>query len=162
MMRRLPLIALVASLAAAVAVGCGSDTTAPVDIETATFAPSLNVHLDQMTKTSTGLYYQDSVVGTGATVASGDSVNFAYTGWLTNGTAFNSYTVSSAQVGVSHLIPGVDQGIVGMKVGGTRKLVIPPSLGYGSADISVNGVTIIPSNSILVFNVTVLGINPSP
>ena len=70
---------------------CGSDSgTGPVDPTDLEFAPSLNVVLDDMTKTSSGLYYQDLVVGTGAEAGPGDVVTVHYTGWLHDGTEFDS------------------------------------------------------------------------
>lgn len=129
-----------------VVASCEHSATAP-DIATTTFASALNVNVASMTKTSDGLYYQDSVLGTGATAASGSNVTVAYHGWLVNDTTFDANTISFT-LGVQQVIKGWDEGIVGMKVGGWRKLVIPPSLGYGNHAIGN-----IPANSILVFNV---------
>src|SRR5579859_5083173 len=90
---------------------CGGSTTAP-DIATTTFASSLNVHLSAMTKTSDGLYYQDSVIGTGAVVAPGDSISATYVGWLANGTSFDANTNLPFRLGT--LIAGWNEGIPGM------------------------------------------------
>ena len=130
-----------------VAASCHDSSTAP-DIATTTFATSLNVHLVSTTKTPDGLYYQDSVAGTGATAASGNTLTVTYTGWLPDGTKFDSNSGFKFQLGVGQVIAGWDEGMAGMKVGGWRKLIIPPSLGYGN-----NAVGPIPANSILVFNV---------
>jgi len=99
----------------------------------------------------------DEVVGTGATAAAGDSVTVNYVGSLTNGTIFDASanhgtTGFSFNLGAGQVIQGWDQGIVGMKEGGKRKLVIPASLAYGSR--AVGGV--IPANSTLVFEVELL------
>lgn len=125
-----------------------SNTSTPPNIATATFAPSLNVNVAAMTKTADGLYYQDSVSGTGTTAASGHNVTVAYTGWLTNGSQFDANPSFPFTLGVGQVIAGWDEGVAGMKIGGWRKLVIPPSLGYGNQQAGT-----IPPNSILVFNI---------
>lgn len=107
--------------------------------------------------TSDGLVIEDEVTGTGKEAKSGDTVTVNYLGTLTNGTKFDSSydrnTPFTTQIGVGQVIKGWDEGIVGMKVGGKRKLTIPPSLGYGQ-----QGVGNIPPNSTLVFEVELLGI----
>ena len=136
---------------------CGSDApTAPLaTIETTTFAAALGVNIASSTKTTSGLYYRDIVVGTGALVATGQTLSMHYTGWLTDGTQFDTNGATDPPLtfvlGVSNVIAGWHLGITGMRVGGQRQLIIPPILGYGS---HVNGK--IPGNSILVFNVTVV------
>ncbi len=96
--------------------------------------------------------------GTGATVVAGDTVAVHYTGWLTSGTKFDSSLDRgqpfSFQVGTGSVIAGWDQGVVGMKVGEKRRLVIPSELGYGAAGAGAS----IPPNSTLVFDVQLLGI----
>jgi FKBP-type peptidyl-prolyl cis-trans isomerase len=128
--------------------GCGDDS----------FAPELGVDLDAMTETASGLMYQDLVVGTGDEAQAGDSVSVHYTGWLKDGTEFDS-SVGRGQPFVFHLgqgdvIAGWDEGVAGMRVGGQRKLVIPPELGYG--DRGAGGV--IPGGATLVFDVELLEI----
>lgn len=136
---------------------CGSDApTAPAaTIETATYAAALGVNIASSTKTTSGLYYRDLVPGTGALVTSGQTLSMHYTGWLVNGTQFdiNGPTATPFQfvLGTGNVIAGWHLGIAGMRVGGQRQLIIPPSLGYGA---QANGS--IPGNSILVFNVTVV------
>jgi peptidylprolyl isomerase len=143
-------------------VACSDDdeTTAPPTttntgvIETTTFAGSLGVNVSAAgwTKTTTGLYYRtlSAPAAGAATAANGQRVSVRYTGWLANGTEFQSSTFSFT-LGRGEAIAGWDQGIVGMRVGERRQLVIPPSLGYGA---QANGA--IPANSILVFNVELL------
>jgi len=89
-----------------------------------------------MTKTPSGLRYQDLSKGDGAEANAGKIVSVHYTGWLPNGEKFDSsrdrdqpfgFTLGAGQV-----IAGWDEGVAGMKVGGRRKLVIPPDLGYGA------------------------------
>ena len=149
--RRLaPLASLIVLLLAGAA--CGSDdSTAPI-IATATFAPALNIDLASMTQTASGLYFRDSIVGTGTAASSRDSIRATYTGWLANGTRFDGGSISFG-LGKGSVIPGWDEGIVSMRVGGWRKLVIPPSLAYGKA-----GSGPIPGNSILVFNVQLVSV----
>ncbi len=100
---------------------------------------------------ATGLIVQDEVVGTGAEAKAGDMVTVHYTGKLENGTVFDT-SVGKAPIqlplGVGQVIAGFDQGLVGMKEGGKRLLIIPPNLGYGA---EANGP--IPANSTLIFEV---------
>jgi len=153
MLRRLSL-ALPLALAL-VAAACGDDSTSPsfADPATATYAPALGIDIDAMTKTESGLYYEDVTVGTGAVAQRGQTVTIHYTGWLTNGTQFDtSRDEEPFTYPVNNFIPGFTEGIVGMQVGGRRKLVIPPQLAYG-----LQGNQGIPGNSILVFDVELLG-----
>jgi FKBP-type peptidyl-prolyl cis-trans isomerase len=125
-------------------------------IETTGFDPALGVNLAASTKTASGLYYRDIVVGSGAAFAAGDSVTVYYTGTFPNATVFDHTTASnpySFRLGVGRVIQAWDEGLVGMKIGSKRQLIVPPSLGYGSVP---NGP--IPGNSILVFTVTAVSI----
>jgi len=103
------------------------------------------------------LVVDDLVVGTGATAAAGDTVTVHYVGTFTNGTVFDSsYSRNQPfafRVGAGQVIAGWDQGVPGMKVGGKRRLTIPPSLAYGST-----GAGPIPPNSTLVFEIDLLSI----
>lgn len=105
-----------------------------------------------------GLKIQDEVVGNGQEVKSGDTVTVNYIGTLENGTKFDSsYDRNqpfTTQIGVGQVIKGWDEGIVGMKEGGKRKLIIPADLGYGS-----QGVGSIPPNSTLIFEIELLSVN---
>ena len=111
-----------------------------------------------MPTTSSGLTYQDVVEGTGAEATKGQQVSVHYTGWLMDGTKFDSSKDRNDpfefHLGGGQVIKGWDEGVAGMKVGGTRKLTIPPSLGYGSR--GAGGV--IPGNATLVFEVELLGV----
>ena len=107
---------------------------------------------------STGLIVEEVVVGNGALAESGQRVSVHYTGWLTDGMKFDSSKDRGDPfvfpLGAGHVIKGWDQGVAGMKVGGTRKLTIPPALGYGAR--GAGGV--IPPNATLVFEVELLGV----
>jgi FKBP-type peptidyl-prolyl cis-trans isomerase FkpA len=100
----------------------------------------------------------DIVEGTGAEVTAGDTVTVHYTGWLSNGTIFDATSRHTppdpAQFSLSSVIKGWQEGIPGMKVGGKRRLVIPPSLAYGEAG---SGGTI-PPNATLTFDVELVSI----
>lgn len=128
------------------------DDATGVDPRDVTFAPELGVDLDVMTRTSSGLYYQDLEAGEGAAASAGQQVSVLYQGWLPDGTLFdqrqdpgNPFVFT---LGVGGVIPGWDEGVAGMRPGGLRLLVIPPDLGYGD---QTNGP--IPANSVLVFRV---------
>ena len=106
-----------------------------------------------------GLKIQDTVVGTGALADNGMSVAVHYTGWLTDGTPFDSSRDRGQPftfvLGAGQVIRGWDEGVKGMHVGGKRKLTIPPDLGYGARGAPGT----IPPNATLVFDVELLGIN---
>ena len=143
-----------ALFALVLASGCNNpEATHDPDLTKVTYAPSLHVDIGSMTKLPGGVYYQDEVVGSGTTAVNGKSLDVWYTGWLTDGTQFDSNIsngrgVFTFTLGAGQVIEGWDQGLVGMKVGGKRKLVIPPSLAYGAG-----GQGAIPGNAVLVFEV---------
>jgi FKBP-type peptidyl-prolyl cis-trans isomerase FkpA len=138
------LLALVPFVIAA----CGdSSSTTAVPIESTTFAASLGVNLAASTKTASGLYIRDIRPGTGATLVAGTHVSVKYSGALANGTVFDSGTYPFI-LGTGAVIQGWDEGLLGMKVGGSRQLVIPSQLGYGA-----QGSGPIPPNAVLVFTV---------
>jgi FKBP-type peptidyl-prolyl cis-trans isomerase FkpA len=131
---------IIACVALLICAGCGGSST----------APSSNVAFTQT----------DLVVGTGAVANAGNRVTVAYTGWLfdasqpnNKGRQFDSLPSYSFVVGAGLVIKGWDQGVPGMRVGGQRRLIIPPDLGYGSAG---NGP--IPPNATLVFDITLISI----
>jgi FKBP-type peptidyl-prolyl cis-trans isomerase FkpA len=111
-----------------------------------------------MTKTPSGLRYQDLASGQGAEAAEGRTVSVHYTGWLPNGEKFDSSRDRNEpfkfKLGAGQVIAGWDEGVAGMKVGGRRKLVIPPDLGYGTAGAPPD----IPPGAILVFDVELVDV----
>ncbi|MEO6057206.1 MAG: FKBP-type peptidyl-prolyl cis-trans isomerase [Gemmatimonadales bacterium] len=145
-MRRLVLLSWLTSLAACASGG---------DAKTGGFS---GADTTKMTKAPSGLWYADEAAGQGPEAQPGQAVRVHYTGWLTDGKKFDSsrdhgepfeFTLGAGQV-----ISGWDEGVKGMKVGGRRKLVLPPRMAYGEAGAPPD----IPPNSTLVFDVEVLGI----
>jgi peptidylprolyl isomerase len=136
---------------------CLGDTTDPTlaTVETTTFAPGLGVDLARSTKTTSGLYYRDITVGTGATFATGLKVGVYYDAYYPSGGSFDHHLAADPPanspvtftLGSTDVIPGFDEGVTGMRVGGTRQLIIPPALAYGYRQ-----------NIVLVFNVEAVSI----
>ncbi|MDP3372173.1 MAG: FKBP-type peptidyl-prolyl cis-trans isomerase [Candidatus Paracaedibacteraceae bacterium] len=114
-------------------------------------------HLDY-TQTDTALQFKDTKVGDGVSPKKGQTVIVHYTGRLTNGQVFDSSHKRNQpfkfQIGIGQVIKGWDEGVMSMKVGGTRTLVIPPELGYGSRGAG----GLIPPNATLEFDVELLGV----
>lgn len=124
------------------------------------FKPSGNA-TTAMNPNDQGLVIQDEVMGTGTPAVAGDLITVNYVGTLADGTKFDS-SIDRGQpfqfvLGQGMVIQGWEQGFAGMKVGGTRRLVIPPSLGYGA-----NQVGPIPPNSTLIFEVQLLNVQAPP
>jgi peptidylprolyl isomerase len=147
-------VALAAALAAASASADEKKPTAPSEPEKKSES--------KMTKTPSGLQYEDTKVGTGASPAKGQTCVMHYTGWLwENGAKGNKFDSSvdrgapfSFPLGQGRVIKGWDEGVATMKVGGKRTLLIPPDLGYGAR--GAGGV--IPPNATLLFDVELLEI----
>ena len=158
--RRLLLAPVAAALAAMTA--CGSDVgspppSGPSQPGTETFASSLGIDIATMTKKSDNLYIKDITVGTGAEAITGRSLRMHYTGWLPNGTRFETSVggdpLRPFVLGNREVIAGWDQGIVGMRVGGKRRLVIGSALAYGPT-----GSGPIPPNTTLIFDVELVSV----
>ncbi len=124
-----------------------------------TVAPSPTSALPPVTgtivKTATGLQYIDVKIGSGTEVLTGHQVTLQYTGYLANGQKFDSsydHTRPYAfRVGMGSVIKGWDEGLIGMKVGGQRRLIVPPALGYGN-----RGKGPIPPDATLIFDIELL------
>ena len=127
----------------------------------ATAAPAARAKAGSTPKTVTtksGLKYVDLVIGKGPMPSVGQTISVLYTGRLTNGTIFDSTSNRNNEpfetpIGVGQVIKGWDEGMLGMRVGGKRRLTIPPALGYGA---EAQGP--IPPNSTLIFDVQLLGV----
>ena len=108
--------------------------------------------------TDSGLIIEELVVGEGAEASAGQTVSVHYTGWLTNGSKFDSSKDRNEPfefpLGARHVIAGWDEGVQGMKIGGKRKLTIPSNLGYGARGAG----GLIPPHATLVFDVELLGV----
>lgn len=142
-------------------VGC-LGTTEPfkyATVEETTFATSLGVDLANSTRTTNGVYYRDVTVGTGATITPTDSVGLNYVGHVSDGAPFDSVTVGApnspfrVRLGGQHLILGLEEGLIGMQVGGRRQILIPPNLAYPNGAANNDGVVLIPPNAVIVFTV---------
>lgn len=133
--------------------------TGPVDPASLTYSSTLSVNLSTMTRTASGLYLRDEIVGTGAVVTAGSTATVDYTGWLHNGEQFDTsvgktpFTVRN--VGSASVIAGWNEGLIGMRVGGRRQLVIPYTLGYGA---QANGP--IPAYATLIFRIDLRSVTP--
>ncbi len=118
----------------------------------------MNTNQNQTVKLPSGLEYEEIVVGSGPSPKMGHPVTVNYTGWLTNGTKFDSSLDRNQpftfNIGTGSVIKGWDEGVASMKVGGKRKLIIPANLGYGARGAG----GIIPPNATLVFEVELLNV----
>jgi FKBP-type peptidyl-prolyl cis-trans isomerase FkpA len=111
---------------------------------------------EKPTVTASGLQYLELVKGSGREAHVGETASVHYTGWLKDGTKFDS-SVDRGQpfqfrLGAGQVIKGWDEGVVGMKIGSKRKLIIPPDLGYGARGAG----RVIPPNATLIFDVELL------
>jgi len=144
MKRFLSLFLLLAGTSACAAAGTG------LALESITFAPSLQVDLAAMQRTSTGVYYRDLVVGQGPQVNRGHRVAVHFAGFLPDGTQFQQVAPPNAPVefelGTGAVIRGWESGMLGMRPGGQRQLVIPAAQAYGSRQVGR-----VPPNANLVF-----------
>lgn len=145
-----------ATLALALLAGCDTDTTGPACREV---SPELLTIPGDTVKAASGLQYIVRAEGTGAVAEPNDTVAIRYTGFLPDGTLFDSSFASFGKQPVvfplNGVIPGFQEGISGMKIGGVRRLIIPPSLAYGADSPS----QCIPPNSTLIFDVELLDVS---
>jgi FKBP-type peptidyl-prolyl cis-trans isomerase len=147
-----------ATLLLAGPIACGGTSDRDSERPAAGFSSTLGVDTAAMTKTPSGLRYQDLAAGEGVAAAAGRKVSVHYTGWLPNGEKFDSSRDRNQPfdftLGAGQVIAGWDEGVAGMKVGGRRKLVIPPDLGYGTAGAPPD----IPPGATLVFDVELVAV----
>ena len=160
-------LAVAATIAGIAGCSLGGDSKLPpyTNPSTQVYDTSTRVNIATMTRVDSQLYVSDVTVGTGRTVAYGDSIAVYYSGKLAGGYAFQTLARPTAPLAASldtlNLIKGWTLGLPGMKVGGTRRLVVGPGNGYGfSIRVDNNGIVIIPSNSVLVFEVEVTRATP--
>jgi len=122
------------------------------DLSAITYAPALGVEPAAMSRTPRGVLYRDLTPGTGEPVGAGKLVAIHYVGTLPDGTQFDANGPSDPPyefpLGAGKVVPGFEEAVTGMRVGGKRQVVIPPALGYGA---QANGP--IPANSVLVFTI---------
>ncbi len=143
--------------------GTADQTAAAVATTTQTTNPVSTTTMPTISAESvTQLTMKDEIVGTGAVAAAGDSVTVNYVGALTDGTVFDASANHGTAgftftLGAGQVIKGWDEGIVGMKVGGKRMLIIPASLAYGNQAVG----NVIPANSTLIFEVELLKVQKS-
>ncbi|MHB1000572.1 MAG: FKBP-type peptidyl-prolyl cis-trans isomerase [Armatimonadota bacterium] len=162
---RLAVIILAALLVLALVVGCQKNNTSVESNNTSTPAVTPadapvkpSVTDGKTVKTKSGLKYEEIKVGTGAAPKNGDLVVVNYTGWLKDGTVFDSSEGEEPftfRLGMGEVIKGWDEGVASMKVGGTRKLMVPSNLAYGEEGTPGGP---IPPNSSLTFEVELLDI----
>ena len=136
-------------------VACG-DSDPEVEfqvIEAIDFAESLDIDLSTMNVMANGIYYEDLEVGEGTQAAFGDTAAVNYVLWLADGRQVDEGTIAGTQtdpfiLGAGQVIPGFDGGIIGMQVGGVRRIIVPPALAYGAQSSGV-----VPAGSILIFRI---------
>lgn len=137
-------------LAATAGCGAAAGTSSVLAPESITFVPSLQVDVAAMQRTNDGVLYRDLVVGSGPSVRRGTRVSVHYAGFLPDGTQVDAVAPPAAPVefelGAGGVIRGWQSGVLGMRAGGQRQLVVPPSLAYGGRQVGR-----IPPNATLVF-----------
>ena len=140
------------------AAACGTEITSTREgdlevIEEITFAPSLGVDLSKMTRLPSGVYIQDLVVGSGVSLLLGDYADVKYIGWLRTGFQFTQGETRFL-MGNNEVIVGFEQGVTGMKAGGSRRVIIPPALAFRNA---LNGA--VPPGAIVIYEVDLTAID---
>lgn len=159
------LIAIVSILTLLMIVGCGGGEYIPAEpekpvepFEAARPAGNITYATGDTVTTESGLKYVDVAIGPGLSPERGQTCIMHYTGWLTDGTLFDSSRdrgqTFEFPIGYGRVIRGWEEGIADMQVGGRRMLIVPPNLGYGSQGAP----PVIPPNATLIFDVALLGL----
>lgn len=136
--------------------GCGADNPLGPEARDAEYAASLAIDLTSMTETTSGLFFRDDVVGTGAVATAGDLATVTFSLWLADGTSIEN-GVFPFTLGVQEETVGFDQAVTGMAVGGQRTVVIPATLAYG-----VRGNGAVPPNAVLVYQLVLTDLVKAP
>jgi FKBP-type peptidyl-prolyl cis-trans isomerase len=148
-----------ASVLLATLAACGGSaaapgsTPSPAALDTTTFSPDLAVDLKAFTRLPSGVYIFDAVKGNGVVAAEGRKVTFRYSAYLPNGSLVESQRQPIEAEMNEGMIKGLRFGIAGMHAGGTRRLVVPPSLAYGRSQVGS-----VPPNSTLVFDIELVSV----
>jgi FKBP-type peptidyl-prolyl cis-trans isomerase FkpA len=160
-MRVLRSFSAVAAIALMAACDLSTEPNVPDPIDPANdfYAPSLGITIATMTKLPNGVYIKDKVVGAGAAAAANDSVQVNYSGWLPNGTLFDTSKQTTRKplefvIGRNVYIGAFENAAIGMQPGGVRTVIIPTALAYGQQGRPEAG---IPANSNLVFQLEYIG-----
>lgn len=153
-MRKTTKCALLPVLLMAV-IGCDSPTDVDFEvIEDIEFAASLDIDLSTFEMRGTGVYWKDVTVGAGDPVVFGTTPTITVQGWLKDGTQFLDGT-ETFLMGNSAVISGLEDGILNQRVGGTRRIIVPPNRAYGGQGFTRDGVQVVPSGAVVVFELTV-------
>ena len=148
-----------ASVLLATLAACGGSaaapgsTPSPAALDTTTFSPDLAVDLKAFTRLPSGMYIFDAVKGNGVVAAEGRKVTFRYSAYLPNGSLVETQRQPIEAEMNDGMIKGLRFGMAGMHAGGTRRLVVPPSLAYGRSQVGN-----VPPNSTLVFDVELVSV----
>jgi FKBP-type peptidyl-prolyl cis-trans isomerase len=138
--------------------GCGAAAgSGAITPESISFSPALQVDLSAMERTTSGVYYRDLQEGNGPRVRRGSRVSVRYAGFLPDGTRFEQVVAPTPPVefvvGGRTVIPGWENGMIGMRAGGQRQLVIPAAQGYGRRQVGR-----VPANATLVFVIDLVSV----
>jgi FKBP-type peptidyl-prolyl cis-trans isomerase len=163
LLSKLTRVRLLACASIALAAGCIREPTAPPSCAVGSFTKA-SVQGDTIT-TTTGLQYIEGTAGTGNSTGWCKTLSVHYDAFLVDGTKLESTHDAGIPLiftpGIGALIDGFEQGVMEMKAGGTRRLIVPPKLAYGSGEVkNSSGKVIVPANSTLVYDVEIVGVAP--
>ena len=152
------LLALGVGTAALSSLGC-RDVTAPTqDPATVAYAAALGIRLSDYTKDTSGVYYRDVAVGSGNVAVPKSTLTYYSTGFLADGRQFDTSVNGAVRTFVlgNAEVRGIDRGLLGVRAGGRRYLIIPPALGYGNTSV----LTAVPAGSVLFYQIDVPSVTP--